>query len=602
MTHLISPGQLTQPPIGSSLLWPDDLAPELLGPSLGSAHRVVSEGTLRLAVIGNCYADERQLREGLLAVRSGQWSALTRWPGSYWVVADDGYLTAVLTDVAGTRPVYFVQARGHTQWSTSARALAHRVYATVDHAAVTARLLCPTVPEVTGSDSAFAGIHRLPGGHTLVIDRRGRHSLHAYETPRILPFSDAAGELREALVTAVASRARAAGRLTADFSGGLDSTSLVLLAADAGEGDVLAVTDADATSVNEDVTYAQRAAAGRPGVRHALITDRGGLFFAELLNAPATDQPFPDAARWRMRAAYQRPCIVHGSDVHLTGSGADTLLATSPSYLADLARTRDTAALLHHCLARARLRHLPVYSVLAAAVRLSRTTHAEALRRLARDIATDPTTARPAPPARLHWVMASGLRAWLTPDARRLLSLRAAGAAEQCTVRPGETSSHRAWAELREFGTYEAELRNQANALGLPHHAPYLDNAVVRAAMAVPVIARASTTVQKPLLGAALQGLVPDWLLQRRTKGAYDGNAYTGLRRNAHLLHELLGHSELAAEGWIDATAARTEVDRLAAGVPGRLAALESLITAELWLHQHRTGPVMKASAETPHA
>ncbi|MER7399691.1 albusnodin/ikarugamycin family macrolactam cyclase [Streptomyces sp. NPDC000151] len=598
MFHLISPGE---PLAGSPRLWPGEQAPVLRGPLPSSICRVVSEGKLQLAVIGNCYADERQLREGLRAVRLGQWSALTRWPGSYWVVADDGWLTAVITDLAGTRPVYFSEATGRTQWATSARALAHRVGAAVDHASMTARLLCPTVPEITGPGTAFAGIRRLPGGHALVVDRRGRHSLHPYEEPRTLPFTDAAGELRDALVTAVTTRARSAKKLTADFSGGLDSTSLVLLAADTSHADVLAVTDADATSLNDDVRYAQRAAAGRPAVHHTLVSDAEGVFFAELLEAPATDQPFPDAARWRMRAAYQRPCIEYGSDVHLTGSGADTLLAASPSYLADLARSRGIPALLRHCLARARLRHLPVYAVVTAAARLSRTTHAAALRRLARDLATDPAAARPAPPARLHWVMASGLRAWLTPDARRYLSLRTEAAADHCAVQPQCTSSHRAWAELREFGTYEAELRNQAHALGLPHHAPYLDNAVVRAAMAVPVAARASTIVQKPLLGAALQGLVPDWLLRRRTKGAYDGNAYAGLRRNTDTLHSLLAHSELAAEGWIDASAARTELDRLAVGVPGRLAALEALIAAELWLHQHRTRPATHTTPEVSH-
>ncbi|MEV0598499.1 albusnodin/ikarugamycin family macrolactam cyclase [Streptomyces sp. NPDC050315] len=595
MFHLISHDVSV---IGSSRLWRGEHAPVLRGRLRGDARRVVSEGKLRLAVIGSCYADDRQLHDGLRAASSGQWSALTRWPGSYWAIADDGWLTAVLTDVAGTRPVYFTEHAGRTHWSTSARALADRVGAAVDHATVTARLLCPTVPEITGSGTAFQGIRRLPGGHALVVDRQGRHSLHSYEEPRLLSFTDAASELREALVTAVTSRARAAERLTADFSGGLDSTSLVLLAADTANTDVLAVTDADATSLNEDVNYAQRAAQGQRKVHHALVTDPEGLFFAELLAAPVTDQPFPDAARWRMRASYQRPCIEHRSDVHLTGSGADTLLAASPSYLADLVRLRDASVLLHHCLARARLRHFPVYAVVAAAVRLSRTTHSEALRHLARDIAAAPATARPEPPARLHWVMASGLRAWLTPEARRRLSLRATTAADHCTIHPRDTSIHRAWAELREFGTYEAELRNQAHALGLPHHAPYLDNAVVRAAMAIPTAARSSTTAQKPLLGAALQGLVPDWLLRRRTKGAYDGNAYAGIRRNADVLHDLLAQSELAAEGWIDASAARVELERLASGVPGRLAALEALVTAELWLHQHRSRPVIDTAPE----
>lgn len=593
MLRLDDPGSL---PADGFRLWAGSHSPIANGTSCGESWHTVGEGPTRLAVIGNCYASDRQLREGLQAVRTARWSNLTTWPGSYWVAADDGELTVIITDLAGTRPVYFSEVRGHTVWSTSARSLACRTGAAIDHASLTARLVCPTVPEVTEDGTAFQGIRRLPGGHALVMDREGRHSVHEYEPTRTLSSFQARDELRAALIHAVTGRATASRRLTADFSGGLDSTSLALLATDLAGADVFAVTDADTTSTNEDVTYALRAAAGRPTLHHILVNDAEGLFFAQVLNSPATDQPFPDAARWRMRHAYQRPCVERGSDLHLSGSGADTLLATSPSYLADLARSRDVSALLRHALARARLRHLPVHAVATAALRLSRTSHSTALQHLAQELSTPAAQARPTPSARLHWVNASGLRAWLTPKARRDLSLRAAAAAERCTVTPEGTSSHRAWAEVREFGIYESELRNQAHALGLPHHAPYLDNSVVRPAMAVSPTAHASTTVQKPLLGAALEDLVPRWLLQRRTKGAYDGNAYIGLRRHHTAIRKLLTNSELAAEGWIDIHAATAELDRLTAGVPGKLAALESLITTELWLHQHRNSP----SVDTP--
>ncbi|CAM5535121.1 albusnodin/ikarugamycin family macrolactam cyclase [Streptomyces sp. JUS-F4] len=565
--------------------------------------RVVCEGDVRLTVVGPCFADATQLRDGLRHVRAGRWAALTRWPGSYWAVAQHGRTTAVITDVAGTRPVYLAETdEGTTSWSVSARALAARTGSGYDYATLTARLLCPTVPEVASDGTAFTGVRRVPGGQALIIHGDGTHTVTPYEQPRQLPFDQAAQDLRTALVTAVRARVQAADKPTSDFSGGLDSTSLALLATATPGAELFAVTHADATSRNEDVIYAQRAAAGRPGLHHTLVTDTEGLFFADLLDASATDQPFPDAARWRMRAGYQRPCVKIGSDLHLTGSGADTLLSASPYYLADLARERETATLLRHSLARARLRHLPLYAVVAGAVRLSRTTHSLALRHLAHDIAVSPAVTRPEPPARLHWVRASGVHAWLTPDARRHLALRAAEAAECCTVAPQDTSRHRAWAELHEFGTYEAELRNQARVMGLTHHAPFLDNAVVRAAMAVPVVSRASTTTQKPLLGAALDGLVPDWLLTRRTKGAYDGNAYTGLRRHVGVLRDLLTGSELAAEGWIDTAAVLTELDRLAAGVPGKLAALEALVATELWLHQQRIATPDGRRSEVAHA
>lgn len=567
-------------------LWTGPHAPVVCGSGVDEV-RCAADGPVHLAVVGSCgVADERILRDALRHVRSGRWAELTRWPGSYWVIADDGQHTAVLTDVAGTRPVYLARTESGALWSTSASALARHIAAGVDFAAVVTRLVCPTVAEVTRDETAYEGVRRVPGGHVLITDRTGRHTITAYEEQRRLPFEDAALELREALLEAVTYRVKTAERLTADFSGGLDSTSLALLAHAAG-ADLLAVTHVDEASRNEDVQYAQRAARGKKNLRHVLVTDDEGLFFAGLPEAPHTDQPFPDAARWRLRAAHQRVCIEYGSDLHLGGSGADMLLSAPRTYLADLARERDLAALLRHSRAKARLRHRPLYAVAAEAIRLSRTPYSLTLQHLAGDIAAG----RPQPAGQVGWVRPSSVCAWLTPQARRHIALRAAEAAEiaeEAEVPAEEVSRHCARSELYEYGVYEAELRNQSHAMGLPHHAPFLDNQVVRAAMAVSVREHASLTVQKPLLGAALDGLVPFWLLARRTKGSYSGNACTGIRRHAAELRELITGGRLTAEGWLDGDAALRELERLAVGVPGRFAALEAVIAAELWIRQQR--------------
>lgn len=97
-------------------------------------------------------------------------------------------------------------------------------------------------------------------------------------------------------------------------------------------------------------------------------------------------------------------------------------------------------------------------------------------------------------------------------------------------------------------------------------------------------------------------GLSPTGCCGAEQRGPYDGNAYAGLRRHATALRDLLTHSELAAEGWIDARAALTELDRLAAGVPGKLAALESLIAAELWLRQYHSSAHAPTTSEVSHA
>jgi asparagine synthase (glutamine-hydrolysing) len=106
--------------------------------------------------------------------------------------------------------------------------------------------------------------------------------------------------------------------------------------------------------------------------------------------------------------------------------------------------------------------------------------------------------------------------------------------------------------------------------------------------MAIPVARRQSVRVQKPLLGAALDGLVPAELLERPTKGAYDGNAFAGLRANACQIRGLLDGSRLVAAGLVDLAPVRDELARLTAGAPGRLASLETLVAAEWWLAQKR--------------
>jgi asparagine synthase (glutamine-hydrolysing) len=323
------------------------------------------------------------------------------------VIADDGERTAVVTDVAGTKPVYYTRHGGEAVWATQSTALADLTGADIDYQAITARMVCPTVSEVCGAATTYTGIWRLPGGHVLHVGADdGTPWIHRYEPPNEQqPFEQAVLALREALMTVVDSRAAISQRLSSDFSGGLDSTSLALLAVRAGRP-LLAVTHDDPTSSNDDLRYAKQLATGQPLIAHVIVSDPVGLFFDGMDTAPLTDQPFTDAARWAMRAGYQHRVLTYGSDLHLTGDGGDTLLAASPSYLADLvaARPGQVRTLVRHAAARARLRHLPVHAILASAIALARTPYPQALRQLAADIITPrPRWDRAAATRRLRW-------------------------------------------------------------------------------------------------------------------------------------------------------------------------------------------------------
>ncbi|HEY6421998.1 MAG TPA: asparagine synthase-related protein [Pseudonocardiaceae bacterium] len=86
---------------------------------------------------------------------------------------------------------------------------------------------------------------------------------------------------------------------------------------------------------------------------------------------------------------------------------------------------------------------------------------------------------------------------------------------------------------------------------GVALHAPYLDDAVVAACLAVPAAERTSPRQAKPLLRAAMTGHVPDAALVRSTKGDYSMLAYRGLSRHRSTVGDLLTNSRLAGLGYL---------------------------------------------------
>ncbi|MDA2809548.1 albusnodin/ikarugamycin family macrolactam cyclase [Nocardiopsis sp. RSe5-2] len=549
----------------------------------------MGEGTLRIAVVGDCYVKDAVLAAASAAFDRDDWAALTRWPGSYWVIAHRPGRTVVVGDAVGARPVYWSSTRDGVVWSTSARCLARKTGAEVDYTALAALLTCPLVPEVIVGRSAFTGVNRLRPGTVLVIERQGA-SVVAYENETaVVDFGEAVDEFRDALSEAVEVRVREGGTVTCDLSGGLDSTTVTALATRFTDK-VVALTRVGPADRSDDFDYARHAAEELDGLVHETVGM--GRFFDHLETAPVTDQPCTDAPRWAIHQEAARRSSEVAAKAHLTGSGADTLLSPPPFSLAELWRLRRRRDFAAHVSAYARLRHLSVHSVARSAVRLARTSYGEGLRLLADQVEGADAGRGPKRGAasRFTWTGGTGAAALLTPSARREVAERLRTAAETTRVPRAEVAQRRAWTEAREYGAYQAELTTLQRAIGLPVHAPFLDGRVVRAALSIPSHQRADLRAQKPLLCAAMAGTVPQAVLQRTTKGAYDGIALAGLRANAPRLRAILTDSRLEQNGVVEGAAARAELDRLAAGAPGRFAALEAVIAFEMWIRGVENG------------
>ncbi|MEV8095155.1 asparagine synthase-related protein [Kitasatospora sp. NPDC085879] len=587
--------------------------------------------TTRLAVVGRCGATDAELAAGLAAARGGAVRHLTGWPGSYTAVLRTGTRsTVLLTDLAGAQPVFHTPWRGGTAYATAALPLADLIGAPVDTGHLAALLACPESPEALGHGTPYAGVLRVPPGHSLGI-RGGRPYLAGYEAepgPGRREDAPAVRELTRALLEAVRCRVRIPAtaadphgetpdrpRLGADLSYGTASATVALLAAavplapgpSAGRAPVRpaaapprsgAVKGSWArrpasesggepgealTAVTHGDTDRLALAVDAPRLRHIVVPP--GLPYSGLaddpLDGPLTDEPGPAlTAAARLSARFS----AGGAD-HLTGYGARQVLDGHPARLADLVRAGRARELLAPVAALAGADRVtagaltgtvrtPV-TVVRAAHRLARADYADALDDLAvrltvRHFAEPAGTAGASSAADLAWTVPGPAARWLSDEALTTVAqrLRIAARGPVPAEHPG---ARRARLALHRHATAYRTLVQAAEQRGQRLHAPFLDNQVVRAARLLPDDTRLQPGARPALLRSVLTGagrtdLPADWGRTPRPDRA--GEARTGLRLAADGLAELFHRPLLADAGLIDPAAVR---HTLAAAVePGR--------------------------------
>lgn len=579
------------PPLGGRPVWERPRALSVMGTWSPSELRTVSLDEARLAVFGQCLADEQRISQDFaLALRGHRrYEPLTRWPGSYALVVSDPDGVTILTDLAGQYPVFTSVDEHGVAYGSLARPLAGRRGARPDTEWLAATLLCPGVPESTADLSPHLGVRVLAGGQALRITP---HGMRQWTSDPLAPdraarFDEAAEALRGALTTATRARMSVARRPTADLSGGLDSTSLALLAAACAPGKLPAFTYHNPLApAGDDLVYARCAAALEPRLDHRVLTGRPEtLAYQELATALSSDEPDIGVVLLaRTRTRFQAVAAA-GSDLHLTGEGGDVVLGAPLPYLADLAQHRHLGTLVRHCAAWGTLRHRPPAALVWAAWRLARTPRSRALRDLAVHLVR-PEIA----PAQLEqhlawWTLPGPETAWVTARARRQVAERLMEQASTAEPAGGQgVGDHVTLGDLRAYAAGYRLDREAAAALGVSLHAPYLDNQVVRACLRLPARLRGSPFVAKPLLGAALRGLVPDLVLARRTKGDYTGEEYQGLRRAIDVLRALLADPLVAELGLVEPAPVRAALDQALLGLPVPFAALRRVLAVEVWL------------------
>jgi asparagine synthase (glutamine-hydrolysing) len=555
-------------PAGAVRVWPDLPLWHVGGGHPGEL-RTVRHRDAGLLVWGQCFADDDRLARDLAAGPE----SFGRWPGSYAAILVRDTELAGLVDLAGQFPLYYRSAAGRTVLGSAVSLTAHvaGLPAGPDLTTLAAQVFCPDVSVLTGDRSVLTGILRLGGGQAIRVDQHGHCRVSTVEPlpPGTISLPEAATELRGALDNSVRARLDTGKLVTADLSGGLDSTSVAFLAARHSAGPLRVFTYHHPDAPAGDLAHAQRYAALNPKfVPEVVLGNLDTLPYQEL-EPTIGDLPDPAAvamARTRLRLGR---IAAGGSEIHLGGEGADALLTPSPSYLADL----GPRALARHAYLLARRRDVSPAAVFRRAVTAGRTSTTRALGELAERL----TCPRP-----LTWLDAIGRwagpgveAAWLTMRMRRELT-------EACRHAAAGSGTVDALHEVRAAGAVQRQLIETAREYRVWPQAPFLDNDVIRACTRVAAGQCADPAVVKPLLVAAMAGLVPKSVLARRGKGNYLGEDYRGVHRAA--LADLITDSRVAALGMVEPSAVLQSVEHARSGAPAPFPALNRLLGVELWL------------------
>ena len=470
-------------------------------------------GSTALVVLGQHAGQDQLLSEH--AGRAGTVAELDRLAralvGSVHLLASVGGTVRVQGSVTGIRRVFSADVGGVPMAADRADLLAALSGAALDERRLALHLLHPHVLYPVAGLPVWHGVDVLAGDAYLRLDGTGRQPVRWWRPPDPeLPLAEGAPALRDALAAAVG--ARVAGReLVSCDLGGLDSTAVCALAAGRA-ATVAAYTAANRDPLADDVVWAERTVAGLTGVEHEVI--------------PAEDVPLVFAGITEFVAGFDEPCsatvdgarllttadraAARGSAVHLTGFGGDELLYGSVAHLHDLLRTHPRIALrsLRGFAAKHRWPRRAVLRQLA-----DTRTYGRWLAGVADALTAPPPT--PAEPL-LDWGFAARMPPWATPARGRRGPQRdhrrRRRRSTRCRTGRGQ---QRELETMRYLSRMTRQLDQVAGRRGIALAAPYYDDRVVEAGLAVPARGAGDPWRYKPLIVEAM----PAWSRRQASPG-----------------------------------------------------------------------------------
>jgi asparagine synthase (glutamine-hydrolysing) len=479
----------------------------------------------------------------------------------------------------GLSRIFVGNYQGSAIFSDTIHALRPLCGSRVDVAALSNHLL-ESVPHSLAEQPLLPGIDPIPLAHEVLLKPDG-----TFRTRRLrdlgssgeLGLDEGAILVRDRLSAAVSAVTAAGGVVSSDLSGGYDSTSISCLAA-AGPARVELVTAESRDPTSEDLRWALQAASVLPHCsHHRLPADDLPLMYAGLGEGPLwLDEPSAVAAARDRVVAILKLASETGSRIHLTGHGGDHLFISTPTHFHDMMRSNTRIAIRQ-------LRgfaHLCGWSTWAL-------LHALADRRDYRSWWTAHTEPRSdmvdIRMPLLGWAIPPTLPSWVAAEAAATIAGNLQQMADRSTPLSCRRGEHAELATILDGIRMVRTISRMATGAGLPIAAPYFDDQVIDACLAVRPEHRVTAWEYKPLLRRAMTNIVPDNVFARQTKDDGSTDVDYGLRRHSDELVALWEDSRLERLGLVDADRLR-KLCAQPSSLELENGALYSTIGCELWL------------------
>lgn len=562
--------------------------PWILGCFEESALAVAQAGQTKLAVIGHHAVSPSELAAA--ATRIGTVGDVNPFVeslvGSAHVTVSVDAQVRVQGTVASLRQVFHASVRGVRVASNRADVLAAAAGAPLDGQRLAVHLLDSPALHPLAGQPVWRGVDALPSDHYLVLDRDGGHRRVKWWKPPepVVPMAEGARALRDALAAAVDVRTRGRDVVSCDL-GGLDSTSLCCLAAQR-EPKVIAYTADGHDPMGQDVAWARRTVAALGDVEHHVIAgDELPMPYEGVREVDhRLDEPSAAAPHCSRYLFIPRLAATHGSRLHLTGFGGDELLAGSPAHLHAMLRTHPKMA-LRNARGFATQRPWPYRETVRQF--LDRRPYGAWLAGVAGKL-TEPPPASETPT--LDWGVPPRMPPWATGDAVDSVRELLTAAARHATPLAEGRGQHIELLALQSSGRMVRLLNQMAARDGISIAAPYYDDRVIEAGLAVRPQERITPWQYKPLIVEAMRGCVPEESLRRHTKDGGSHEVEVGFSEHRSELLALCDDSRLGGLGLIDADALRDVCRRPLGSLPFDV--LYQTAACELWLRSLETAAV----------